>query len=77
MQHGISAANKTTIADTQSPSHSNVVTIAFAKNNTKVTNNHENELSCDQAERHVTYQLCFSANSRFRVRGERGVTLCR
>ena len=68
MQHGINAANKTITADNQSPSHSSVVMMPFARNNKSVTNSHENELeSSDQTERHVTYQLCRCAKSSTRV----------
>ena len=68
MQHGINAANNTITADNQSPSHSSVVMIPFAKNNNNVTNSHENEReSSDHTERQVTYQLCLCAKSSTRV----------
>tara|TARA_B000000441_G_scaffold84071_1_gene57415 strand:- start:373 stop:765 length:393 start_codon:yes stop_codon:yes gene_type:complete len=75
-QHGINAANKTIVADDQSPSHSSVVITPFARNKSNVTNTQKNELSSDHIERHETYHPCSLSNAALLrdVRGECGGT---
>merc|ERR1711970_1085292 len=78
-QHGISADNKTIVADDQSLSHSSVVITPFARNKSIGTNTQKNELSSDHIERHETYHPCSLSNAslllrRENVRGECGGT---